>query len=196
MPWYRWHPPRFFKPGGPVKRLLLPLSLVFAFGGMCSGGGSDDDDGDNVVVVPVPDDNSDEEHWCCEYEDEGGSKKFALADGPAECNSKYEDMNGRWVSGAQCTPCCCKSSNEGDDEEGEDGDGDDEGSFSYELTTPAACAPVGECLAGDSKECGGKATPRPRPRPNPGGGTATGGRGRPGGSVRPGGGDRSKRRGQ
>ena len=127
-----------------MKRLLLACSVVFAFGAMCTGAGTDEatdgeevDKDKEVVVVPVPEDG-DEEHWCCEYEDDEGAKKFALVEGPGECNDKFADMNGRWVSGNECTPCCCKSPNDPDNESK---------GHSFELTTPTTCADVGECAA-------------------------------------------------
>lgn len=189
-------------PEARLKRLVLAVSLVFAFGAMCSGGGGDDggtkdgasadkgrddggdaDDGDEneekdkdkeVVIVPVPGDDGGE-HWCCEFvEEKGGSKLYALVAGPAECNAKYAEKEGRWVEGPQCTPCCCKSPN--DKADASKGD-------TYELTTPGTCAGTGVCLAADSKECEGQAKepepdapkPSPNPRPSTGGGGGGGG---------------------
>ena len=125
-----------------MKRLLLACSVVFAFGAMCTGAVTTEDDGTDgdetdkeVVIVPVPT-SGDDENWCCQYVDEDGAKRFALVDGPTECNSDFADMDGRWVSGTQCTPCCCKS------------DGD------VELTTPGECAGVGECVSAEGhREC-------------------------------------------
>lgn len=167
-----------------MKRLVLAVSLVFAFGAMCTGGSGDgdeaakdddgrkdaapkDDAGDDeedggdkqVVVVPVPDGGSGE-HWCCEYA-EGSATLYAIVAGPAECNAKFAEKKGRWVEGAMCTPCCCKSPND---------KADASKGYTFELTTPGSCAGVGECLAGDAKECDGmmpepeeKDAPKPRP---------------------------------
>ncbi len=156
-----------------MKRLVLAVTLVFAFGGMCTGGGETNED---PVVVPVKgddddksDDDEDEGDWCCEYKDGEGSSQYALVDGPAECNTKYGDQDGRYVDGNQCIPCCCKTQK--DPEDAEKGD-------AYELTTPKSCSSAdGECEVADSKNCGGdgdddddqkKVRPRPRPRPTPG----------------------------
>ena len=116
--------------GGPVRRLLLSVSLVFVFAGMCGGGGEAEND--DPVVVPVAEDDAadedgDEGSWCCEYKDEDGGTQYALTEGPAECNTKYADNDGRWISGNQCIPCCCKAPN--DPEDAEKG-------HAYELTTP------------------------------------------------------------
>ncbi len=136
-----------------MRRLVLSISLVFAMAGMCAGGGGEDkkeDKNDDPVVVPVADDRDDDGEddgdWCCEYKDAEGSKQYALTDGPAECNTKYADQDGRWVSGNQCIPCCCKAPNDPDDAEK---------GYSYELTTPKSCvAGQGECLKADAEECG------------------------------------------
>lgn len=169
-----------------MKRLVLAVSLVFAFGAMCSGVGGEDkpaDGGDagkkepgedadekdkdgggeekgeepQVVIVPVPGDPGGE-HWCCEFvESAGGAKLYALVAGPAECNAKFADKEGRWMEGPQCTPCCCKSPNDKADPSKGD---------TYELTTPLTCAGTGVCLAADSKECDGQAkTPEADPKP-------------------------------
>lgn len=145
-----------------MRRLLLSVSLVFAFAGMCGGGGGGEEPADDdPVVVPVTDDDDkdgdDEGDWCCEYKDGDGAKQYALTDGPAECNTKYADQDGRWVSGNQCIPCCCKAPNDPDD--------DDKG-HSFELTTPKSCvAGSGECLNADSDECADADRPRgDRPR--------------------------------
>ena len=141
-----------------MKRSWLTGSIVLGFVLACSGGMSDEpasdgDDGeerdDKVVVVPVPDGEDGEgEHWCCEYESDDGTKRFALVEGPSECNEAYAEMNGRWVSGSQCTPCCCETANDPDDP--------DRGT-THERTTPSACAPVGECVSpGDIEECQGE----------------------------------------
>ena len=147
--------------------MLLSISLVFAFGGMCGAGGEEKND--DPVVVPVADDDGkngddDEGNWCCEYKDGEGSKQYALTDGPAECNTKYADQDGRWVSGNQCIPCCCKAPNDAEDE--------DKG-FAYELTTPKSCvAGSGECLAADAEECGGDDEPaKKKPKPKSGDGS-------------------------
>jgi hypothetical protein len=157
-----------------VKRILLAVSVVFALGAMCAGE-TEEEEEQEVIVVPVPEDDENDKKkkgdWCCEYEDEDGDKKFELTRGPGECNSKYEDQSGRWVSGNECIPCCCKAPN--DPEEGGKGN-------NFELTTPTECAAVegGECLAGDAEECERrrkpkeeekeKARPAPRPSPRPG----------------------------
>jgi hypothetical protein len=169
-----------------LKRLVLAVSLVFAFGAMCTGGGGgdadeavkdgedqagepdeagEDDDGKEVVVVPVPGGGTGE-HWCCEYV-EGSKTLHAIVAGPAECNAKFAEKKGRWMEGAMCTPCCCKSAND---------KADASKGYVFELTTPGTCAGVGECLAGDAKECEGmmpepeeekEKAPAPRPRPGP-----------------------------
>lgn len=158
-----------------MRRWLLLGSLVFAFAGAC-GGTEEEKKDDDPVVVPVVDDKGkdkgkDEGDWCCEYEDEEGSKQYVLTDGPAECNEKYEDKDGRWVSGNQCIPCCCKVEREKPDAEGKK-------RYKYDLTTPKFCAAdSGECLVGDAKECQDREdkeeddedekTPRPNPNPQP-----------------------------
>ena len=160
-----------------MKRMVLAVSLVFAVAGMCGGGGEMNED---PVVVPVnTDDDANEEedegYWCCEYKDDGGSSQYALTEGPAECNTTYSEK-GRWISGNQCIPTCCKSPNDPEDEEA---------GFTFELTTPKSCvAGSGELLASDSEECEvesdkpKKATPRAKPRPRtvtkPGGGATDG----------------------
>ncbi len=180
-----------------MKRLVLAVSLVFAFGAVCTGGGGGDadeaakdddagkdaapkdgageeegDDDKQVVVVPVPDGGSGE-HWCCEYV-EGSATLYAIVGGPAECNAKFAEKKGRWVEGSMCTPCCCKSPND---------KADPSKGYVFELTTPGSCAGVGECLAGDADECDGmmpapEEKPAPKPRPS---------------SPRPGGGNKAKR---
>ena len=158
-----------------MRRLLLSTSLVFMFAGMCGGGGEEAAPEEDPVVVPVPTadaegkEGEDGENWCCEYKDTEGAKQYALTEGPAECNTKYADQDGRWISGSQCIPCCCKTAN--DPEDAEKGD-------SFELTTPKSCSGAsGECLAGDAAECSDgeeevaedkeQAKPRPRPKPRP-----------------------------
>lgn len=137
-----------------MQRLLLSVSLVFMIGGMC-GGATDEPTKEDPVVVPVPvveDDKEggDGEDWCCEYKDGDDATQYAVTDGPAECNTKYADQDGRWISGTQCIPCCCKTPN--DAEDAEKGD-------AFELTTPKSCsAASGECLVGDAEECGGEAS--------------------------------------
>lgn len=154
-----------------MKRLWFACSVVLTIGLACSGGmgdgASDGEDGvkDNIVVVPVPE-GDDEEHWCCEYVDEDEKKRFALTDGPGECNKTFEDRDGRWVSGNQCTPCCCEAPVDPEDDDSE---------TARELTTPSECAGVGECVPlGKDGECveadeedEEKARPNPRPRPRP-----------------------------
>lgn len=145
-----------------MRRMLLSVSLVFAFAGMCGGG--EEPKNDDPVVVPVNDDKNgddDEGNWCCEYKDDDGAKQYALTDGPAECNTKYADNDGRWVDGNQCIPCCCKAPN--DPEDAEKG-------YTHELTTPKSCVSgSGECLAADADECADdeKAAPKPKPKPKP-----------------------------
>ena len=153
-----------------MKRMLLAVTLVFAFGGMCTGGGDETPDED-PVVVPVKgdddkgDDDDDKGDWCCEYKDGDGATQYSLVDGPAECNTKYGDQDGRYVDGNQCIPCCCKTQKDPDDAEKGD---------AYELTTPKSCSGAsGECEVADSEHCsdGKKKEPkkvvRPRPRPRP-----------------------------
>ena len=149
-----------------MRRLLLSISLVFSVAGMC---GTEEPTNDDPVVVPVTDDGDDKDgedegDWCCEYKDKDDAKQYALTDGPAECNTKYADMDGRWVSGNQCIPCCCKAPNDPDDA--------DKGN-SYELTTPKSCvAGSGECMNADSEECAGdEKAKKPNPKkPKPSGG--------------------------
>jgi hypothetical protein len=164
----------FLAPGGPLKRLLLAVTLVFAFGGMCAGG-TEEPANEDPVVVPVKgdddagDDDDDDGDWCCEYKDGEGSTQYALVDGPAECNTKYGDQDGRYVDGNQCIPCCCKTPKDADDAEKGD---------AYELTTPKSCSGAnGECEVADSEHCADgepkkkqpkQARPRPRPRPTTG----------------------------
>ncbi|HHO52707.1 MAG TPA: hypothetical protein ENK18_17995 [Deltaproteobacteria bacterium] len=162
-----------------MKRLWFACSVVLAVGLACSGGTEDgapdggDGAKDKIVVVPVPE-GEDKEHWCCEYVDEEEQKRFALTDGPGDCNSAFEDRDGRWVSGTQCTPCCCEAPSDPEDEDSE---------LALELTTPSECAGVGECVPldkdgacgedeggedGGGEDGGGEeANPRPRPRPRP-----------------------------
>lgn len=160
-----------------MRRWLLMGSLVFAFAGAC-GGTTEEVKDDDPVVVPVVEDKDkdkgkgeDDGDWCCEYQDEEGSKQYVLTDGPAECNEKYEDKDGRWVSGNQCIPCCCKIEK---DKPADDGSK----RYKYDLTTPKFCAAdSGECLVGDAKECQDKEKdeddeeedkddkPDPNPRP-------------------------------
>lgn len=148
-----------------MKRMVLAVSLVFAFAGMCGGG---EETSEDPVVVPVNTDDDaneddDEGYWCCEYKDDGGSTQYALTEGPAECNTTYSEKEGRWISGNQCIPTCCKSPNDPED---------DDAGFTFELTTPKSCvAGSGELLASDSDECEvkkdkpKKVAPRPKPRP-------------------------------
>jgi hypothetical protein len=95
-----------------------------------------------VIVVPVFDDGA-EEHWCCAW-DEGGSRRYALVAGPAACRERYAARGGAWTEGPECIPCCCRTAVS---------DTDVSKGFSYERTTPVACAGVGECLRGDAAEC-------------------------------------------
>ncbi len=135
-----------------MRRLLLAFSVVFAIGGTCmSGGGEEAPEEDDPVVVPVEDDedDDDDEDWCCEYKDDEGTTQYALVDGPSECNTEYGTKEGRYVSGNQCIPCCCKSPKDPDDAEKGD---------AYELTTPKSCAvnAGGDCLKAEHEECTGK----------------------------------------
>lgn len=83
------------------------------------------------------------EHWCCAY-DEGGQRRFALMDSPAACRERYGDRGGAWTEGVECLPCCCRVPvSETDAARG----------ARYELTSPVACAGVGECLPGDAPDC-------------------------------------------
>lgn len=150
-----------------MRRLLLALCVPFAFAGMCQGyiPGMGEEEEKEVIVVPVPEDDVDEEAWCCEYKDDAGAKKFALVEGAAECNEKYGgDKEGRWVSGPECLPCCCKSPNNAEDPAA---------GSNFELTTPTSCAGVGECTS-EENACAEKENRdgvnrdgRPRPRPAP-----------------------------
>ena len=133
---------------------------------MCTGGSEGGDE--DPIVVPVKGDDDDkgdddeEGDWCCEYKDGEGASQYALVDGPAECNTKYGDQDGRYVDGNQCIPCCCKTQKDADDAEKGD---------AYELTTPKSCSSAdGECEVADSDNCAdeddaGKKKPRPRPKP-------------------------------
>lgn len=162
-----------------MRKTILSISLVFAFAGMCGGAPAEDPKDDDPVVVPVADadegeEGDDEGDWCCEYKDGDGASQYALTDGPAECNTKYADQDGRWVSGNQCIPCCCKAPNDPDDAEK---------GHSFELTTPKSCvAGSGECQAADSEECSdGERKPRARPgKANPSKGAPKTRIGRPG----------------
>jgi hypothetical protein len=138
---------------------------------MCVGDAEEPASEDPIVVpVPVVDDDKGEDgdgdDWCCEYKDGDEATQYAITDGPAECNTKYAAQDGRWISGTQCIPCCCKTPN--DAEDAEKGD-------AFELTTPKSCsAASGECLAGDAEECGGEtdkakeAVTKPAPKRRPG----------------------------
>lgn len=91
---------------------------------------------DKVVVVPVIGD-ADAEHHCCAYEGSDGSKKYAVSEGPSDCNDRFGEMKGAWHTGVECMPCCCKA-------EGAEG-----ADATYELTTPTSCTAVGECVAAE-----------------------------------------------
>lgn len=138
-----------------MRRLLLSVGLMFTLAGMCGGGGGEDvvEDQDPVVVPVAADSDKDDgdgaaaedENWCCEYKDEGEATQYALTEGPAECNTKYADQDGRWVSGNQCIPCCCETPNDLEDAEA---------GMAHELTTPKSCVNAsGECKAADADEC-------------------------------------------
>lgn len=151
-----------------MNRLLLALSVVFAFGAMCTGGAEDEQAVEDPVVVPVDGDGSadeDEGYWCCEYKDEADNTQYALVEGPAECNAKYGAKDGRYVDGNQCIPCCCETDKDADDAS--------KGQV-YELTTPKSCSTIGgeckeasheACADGDSKPKKERTTTSPRPTP-------------------------------
>ncbi len=126
-----------------MKRIVLLLSIPFAFASTCTGmipgmGEAEKE----LVIVPVPENDADEDAWCCEYKGDDGNKKHALVKGAAECNETYGgDKEGRWVSGPECIPCCCKTT-----------PAEDAATPTFELTTPLACAAVGECIS-DGGEC-------------------------------------------
>ena len=156
-----------------MKRWMFAVSIAFSFGAVCSGVGGEEvpppvepepevapapEPVKEVVVVPVADDGK--EHWCCAWDD-AGTRKYTLLKGPAECRNRYAEKGGAWTEGPECTPCCCKTAQS---------DSDPSRGFAYELTTPLACAGVGECLLGEAKECAGQQeppepTPAPRPKP-------------------------------
>jgi hypothetical protein len=171
-----------------VKSLVPLCALVLGLGLACAGGSGDvatdeaapttttpepaptaapttpapaaTDAPQDVVVVPVTE-GTGGPNWCCEYS-EGGVTRFALTGGKADCESEFGDRSGRWVDGAQCIPCCCKSPND---------EGNLDLGYTYELTTPSSCAGSGTCVADTEATCkGGKTTaaPRPTPRPGPG----------------------------
>jgi hypothetical protein len=169
---------------------LAVFALSFTLAGVCTGEATPEPD---VVVVPVPEDGEGDadENWCCEYKNDAGEKRHALVDGAAECNDEFGGREGRWVSGAECIPCCCKSPNDPDDKKK---------GFNFELTTPVSCSVVGECLAGDHAKCSDgddddkdearkpKNTPRPAPRntrPAPGNRIERPGRDKSKGAPRP-----------
>jgi hypothetical protein len=96
-----------------------------------------------IVVVPVFDDGK-AEHWCCAY-DQDGARRYALVDGPTACRTQFGSTGGSWTEGNECIPCCCRTPvSETDASKG----------AVYEVTSPVACAGVGECVAGDPAECG------------------------------------------
>jgi hypothetical protein len=153
---------------------------VLAFGLACAGGGDsavdaevtppepampspvtvEGEEGQDVVVVPVPEEGAEGTHWCCEYSD-GGATKYALADSKTTCDATYGSKSGRWVDGAQCIPCCCKSPND---------EGNLDLGYTFALTTPSACAGSGECvpMGDDTCEVDDKDEPKPAPRPTSG----------------------------
>jgi hypothetical protein len=170
-----------------VKTIAPLAALVLAFGLACAGGEGDDavvdadqvatpepadpapatmdgEGGQDVVVVPVPAGSADGTHWCCEYTD-AGVTKYALTTDKLSCETTYSTKSARWVDGAQCIPCCCKSPNDA---------GNLDLGYSFALTTPSACAGSGECAAMTGTTCGPAAegddeedvTPRPAP-PSP-----------------------------
>lgn len=156
-----------------MRRLLLSVGLMFTLAGMCGGGGGEEavPADQDPVVVPVAADGGDDgaadadENWCCEYKDGDEATQYALTEGPAECNTKYADQDGRWVSGNQCIPCCCETANDAEDAEQ---------GMAHELTTPKSCVNAsGECKAADADECKSEeeveeAKPAPAPRPTSG----------------------------
>lgn len=164
--------------------MYAPLAaLVLALGLACAGGSDDSavvpdgtltpepvaptpttvegEQGQDVVVVPVPEEGSGT-HWCCEYSEDGVTK-FALTADKSACESSFSSKGARWVDGAQCIPCCCKSPND---------EGNLDLGYSFALTTPGACASSGECVPMGDDTCAEKAdaetTTKPAPRPNPG----------------------------
>lgn len=95
-----------------------------------------------VVVVPVPVDGA-TEHWCCAF-DQDGARRFALVDGPTACRTQYGERGGAWTEGPECIPCCCRTPVS---------DTDASQGAVYELTSPVACAGVGECIPGGEQAC-------------------------------------------
>jgi hypothetical protein len=170
-----------------VKTFAPLAALVLAFGLACAGGEGDNaavdadqvatpepvepvpttvegEGGQDVVVVPVPEGAAAGTHWCCEYS-EAGVTKYALTTDKLSCETTYSTKNARWVDGAQCIPCCCKSPNDA---------GNLDLGYSYALTAPSACAGSGECAPMSGTTCGPAAADdddeeeeRPAPRPSP-----------------------------
>ena len=163
-------------------KTIAPLAaLVLAFGLACAGGDADTavdadadqaatpaapspttvegEQGQDVVVVPVPAGSAAGTHWCCEYTD-AGVTKYALTTDKLSCETTYSTKSARWVDGAQCIPCCCKSPNDA---------GNLDLGYSFALTTPSACSGSGECTTMTGSTCGPAADddevqPRPSPR--------------------------------
>ncbi len=147
-------------------KTIAPLAaLVLAFGLACAGGTdvavdaeeaatpepaapapamAEEEEGQDVVVVPVPEDGAAGTHWCCEYSD-AGVTKYALTTDKLACETTYSAKSARWVDGAQCIPCCCKSPNDA---------GNLDLGYSYALTTPSTCAGSGECVSMTRDTCG------------------------------------------
>lgn len=121
-----------------MRRLLLAVGTVSAFGLACSGVPAAPDK--NVVVVPVVGD-PEADHFCCEYT-EGDGKRFALVDSAQTCKAQFAAKDGRWVEGPDCLPCCCKTQASPTDPS--------QGS-NYALVTPSECG--GACVTDDVKEC-------------------------------------------
>jgi len=174
-----------------VKTIAPLAALVLTFGLACAGGGGDTtvdadqavtpepaipapvtvegEEGQDVVVVPVPEEGAAGTHWCCEYTD-AGITKYALTTDKLSCETTYSTKSARWVDGAQCIPCCCKSPNDA---------GNLDLGYSFALTTPGSCAGSGECVPMSGATCGAPdedeiVKPRPAPRPSSGGGGVSG----------------------